>query len=370
MALGYCPAVLQHMKFIIGENAPEHKITPSGFLKANLEKGANATPIQDSLSLANTAGHIKDLRLKYYNRTVPSQMATADNCDIDLVQAYSEITIDTTSIVKFGLHFNDSTIAKYCDEASRSVAIGSAPTPFMEEHLAGLMAAMNGFVSKIDQTLLGQVVWGKNAVTGNNSAVSVNFNDDANANLFTEGYTKLLNDYAFNEGQGTPIVVGSGLINAAMIQSKIPALTQYSPLNNGAGANQFDYYFDINAATSFGTNEFGVFMPGTFGMVELDRYRGFRAKKLGTSTFWNMAIPLNMPGADGILPLMHIDFQLKELDCPQESTVGYETVTLDAGYSLIMSKRFALWQVPNDAFQASDRLTGNNGSLRYTATNS
>jgi hypothetical protein len=370
MALGYCPAVLNHMKYIIGENAPEHKITPSGFLKAALEKGANATPVQDALSLSNTAGHIKDLRLKYYNRTIPSQMSTSDNCDIDLVQAYDEITIDTTSIVKFGLHFDDSTIAKYCDEASRSVNIGGAPTPFMQEHLAGLMAAMNGFVSKIDQTLLGQVVWGTNAVTGNNTAVSVNFNDDSTVNLFTEGYTKLLNDYALNEGQGTPIVVGSGLINAAMIQSKIAGLTQYSPLNNGAAANSFDYYHDINSQTSWGTNQFGVFMPGTFGLVELDRYRGFRAKKLGLSTFWNMAVPLNMPGADGLLQMMYIDFQLRELDCAQEATVGYETTTLDAGYSLIMSKRFALWQVPNDAFLAGDRLTGNNGSLRYTAANS
>ena len=370
MALGYCPAVLNHMKYIIGENAPEHKITPSGFLKAALEKGANATPVQDALSLSNTAGHIKDLRLKYYNRTIPSQMSTSDNCDIDLVQAYDEITIDTTSIVKFGLHFDDSTIARYCDEASKSINIGGAPTPFMQEHLAGLMAAMNGFVSKIDQTLLGQVVWGTNAVTGNNTAVSVNFNDDSTVNLFTEGYTKLLNDYALNEGQGTPIVVGSGLINAAMIQSKIAGLTQYSPLNNGAAANSFDYYHDINSQTSWGTNQFGVFMPGTFGLVELDRYRGFRAKKLGLSTFWNMAVPLNMPGADGLLQMMYIDFQLRELDCAQEATVGYETTTLDAGYSLIMSKRFALWQVPNDAFLAGDRLTGNNGSLRYTAANS
>ena len=370
MALGYCPAVLNHMKYIIGENAPEHKITPSGFLKAALEKGANATPVQDALSLSNQAGHIKDLRLKYYNRTIPSQMSTSDNCDIDLVQAYDEITIDTTSIVKFGLHFDDSTIAKYCDEASRSVNIGGAPTPFMQEHLAGLMAAMNGFVSKIDQTLLGQVVWGTNAVTGNNTAVGVNFNDDSTVNLFTEGYTKLLNDYALNEGQGTPIVVGSGLINAAMIQSKIAGLTQYSPLNNGAAANSFDYYHDINSQTSWGTNQFGVFMPGTFGLVELDRYRGFRAKKLGLSTFWNMAVPLNMPGADGLLQMMYIDFQLRELDCAQEATVGYETTTLDAGYSLIMSKRFALWQVPSDAFLAGDRLTGNNGSLRYTAANS
>ena len=369
MALGYCPAVLMHMKDVIGQNAPEHKITASGFLKAGLEKGANAQPIQDSLSLANTAGHIKDLRLKYYNRTTPSQMSTSDNCDIDLVQAYSEVTIDTTSIVKFGLHFDDATIAKYCDEASRTVAIGGAPTPFMQEHLAGLMAAMNGFVSKIDQTLLGQVTWGKNAVTGANTAVSVNFNDDSTVNLFSEGYTKLLSDYAFNEGQGKPIVVGGGLVNSAMIQSMIPALTQYSPLNNGAASGAFDYYHDINSQTTWGANQFGVFMPGTFGIVELDRYRGFRAKKLGTSTFWNMAVPMNMPGADGLLQMMYIDFQLKEIDCPQEATVGYSTTTLGAGYSLIMSKRFALWQVPSDAFQSGDRLTGNNGALRYTATN-
>jgi hypothetical protein len=370
MALGYCPAILMHMKYVIGENAPEHKITPSGFLKAALEKGARAETVQDGLSLSNTAGHIKDLKLKYYNRTVPGQMSTSDNCDVDLVPAYAETTIDTTSIVKFGMHFNDSTIARYCDEASKSVQVGTAPTPFMQEHLAGLMAAMNGFVNKIDQVMLGQVVWGKNAVTAANTSTTVNFNDDATINLFSEGFTKLLNDYAYNEGQGTPVVVGGGLINAAMIQAKIPSLTQYSPLNNAAAANAFDYYHDINTQTVFGSNQFGVFMPGTFGMVELDRYRGFRAKQLGTSWFWNMAVPMNMPGADGLLQMLNIDFQLKAIDCPTEATVGYETVTLDAGYELIMSKRFALWQVPSDAYQTTDRLTANNGSLRYTATNS
>jgi hypothetical protein len=370
MALGYCPAMLMHMKFVIGENAPEHKVTPSGLLRATLEKGAQATPIQDALSLANTAGHIKDLRLKYYNRTVPAQMSTSDNCDVDLVQAYDEVTIDTTSIVKFGLHFDDATIARYCDEASATVQIGSAPTPFMQEHLAGLMAAMNGFVGKIDQTLLGQVVWGTNAVTGNNSSVTVNFNDDNTINLFNEGWTKVLSDYAVNEGMGKPIVIGSGLVNSAMIQAANGAMTQYAQLNNNAAAGNIEWYHDLYAASSWGSNQFGVFQPGTFGLVELDRYRGFRAKKLGTSTFWNMAVPLNLPGADGMLGMLNIDFQLKEIDCPQETTVGYEETTLGAGYSLIMSKRFALWQVPSDAYQATDRLTGNNGSLRYTATNS
>ena len=369
MALGYCPAMLQHMKYVIGQNAPEHKITPSGFLRATLEKGAQATPIADSLALANTAGHIKDLRLKYYQRTTPAQMATADNCDIDLVQAYDEITIDTTSIVKFGLHFDQATIARYCDEASATVSIGAAPTRFMQEHLAGLMAAMNGFVGKIDQTLLGQIVWGKNAVTGANTAVTVNFNNDSTVNDFTEGWTKVMTDYRFNEGQGMPIVVGSGLVDSAAVQAMIPAMTQYAQLNNNAAMGQMDYYHDIYMKDAVGTNQFGVFQPGTFGLVELDRYRGFRAQQLGLSTFWNMAVPFNLPGSDGLLGMLNIDFQLRELDCPTETTVGYEETTLGAGYSLIMSKRFALWQVPNDAYLAADRLTGNNGALRYTATN-
>ena len=111
-------------------------------------------------------------------------------------------------------------------------------------------------------------------------------------------------------------------------------------------------------------------MPGTFGIVELDRYRGFRAKKLGNSTFWNMAVPMNLPGSDGLLQMLYLDFQLKEIDCPETAALEYGEVTVNAGYTLYISKRYALWQVPSDAFQTTDRMYTNNGSLRYTATNS
>jgi hypothetical protein len=369
MALGYCPALLQHMKFVTRENAPENKITPSGFLKMMLEKGAQATPIGDPFNLANVNGHIKDLRLKYYTRTVPAQMKTSDSCDIDLIQAYDEITIDSTSIVKFGLHFDDVTIAKYCDEASRTVAVGKAPSEFMQEHLAGLMAALPGFVSRIDQVLLAGITWGNNVVTGTNTATTVNFNNDSATNLFSEGWTKVMSDYRANEGQGRPQVVGSGLVDSAFIQAQNPNMTLYSPLNNNAAAGNMDYYYDLNAASSWGGNQFGVFMPGTFGLVQMDEYVGYRAGRKGTSDFFNMPVPVEMAGSEGLLGMLNIDFQMKYIDCPTTTTVGYEEVTLNRGYSLIMKKSFAPWQIPNDAFQAADRLTGNNGSLRYTATN-
>lgn len=369
MALGYCPALLMHMKYVIGENAPEHKITPSGFLAAALARGVQAKPIGDPFELANNAGHIKDLRLKYYKRTTPSEMETSDNCDINGIPAYTEMTIDTTSVVKYAFHIDDYTIARYCDEASASVARGGVPTDFMQEHLAALMASMPGFIAKIDQVLLNSVTWGINQSTGASTATSINFNDDSTVNLFSEGYTKLLSQYAENEGMGTPIIVGNGIINSAMLQAGIPELTRYSPLNNAAAANKFDYFYDLNSASAWGANQFGMFMPGTFGLVQLDEYVGFRAGPKGTSTFFNTAIPFAMAGSSE-LGMLNVDFQFKYIDCPEGAVVNYEDVTLGRGWNLIFKKNFALWQQPTTAYQSTDRLTGNNGALRYTATNS
>jgi len=372
MALGFCPAMLMHMKYVIGENAPENKVTPSGFLRANLERGAQAKLIGDPFSLADDFGHIKDLRLKYYTRTTPAQMATEDNCDTDLVPAYDEITIDSVDTVKFGIHLSDDTVARYCKEATDTVAMGKAPSAFMRETLAVVLASMNGFVGKIDQTLLSSIVWGFNQVTGNNTAVSVNFNNDSTTNSFAEGWTKIMSDYAANEGQGRPIIFGSGNINSAALQAMNPAMTQYAQLNNNAAMGNFDYYFDLHAASILGANQFGVLMPGTFGLVQLDEYKGFREyinTMKGDSYFFNMPVPVNLPGTDGMLGMLNIDFQLRAINCQQDATVGYETVTLGRGWNLTMKKNFALWQVPSDAYQAADRLFQNNGALRYTATN-
>jgi len=369
MALGFCEALLMHMKFVAGENAPETKVTASGFLAAALEKGVQAQPIGDPFTLTNVNGHIKDLRLKYYQRTTPAQMQTSDSCDIDLLPAYDEITIDSTDVVKFAIHLDDETIARYCDEASRSVAVGDAPTPFMQEQLAVIMSSMNGFIGKIDQTLLSSVTWGVNQVSGNNNATTVNFNDDVTVNLVTEGWTKIMQDYEQNEGHGRPIVVGSG-ISAAFRHQLLAGVTNMAQVNNNALYSMLDYYLDLHSASSWGANQFGVFQPGTFGLVELNEYVGFRAGTKGTSTFFNAALPLMLPGAGEIPRMLNIDFQFKYNECITEATVGYETETINRGWTLIMKKNFALWQIPNDAYQAADRLTGNNGSLRYTATNS
>lgn len=368
MALGFCPALLMHMKYVTGRNTPETKITPAGFTKMLLQDGVQTTPMGDPYTLNNSLGHTKDLRLKYYKRSTTAIVSDEDNCDIDVVPVYSEMTIDSVDTAKIGIHIDNETIAKYCDEASRSVAVNGAPTPFMEEFMAAMLSQMPGMVAKINQDLMAAVTWGTNVVTGNNTAVTVNFNDDNTSNLFSEGYTKILNDYQINEGMDTPLLVGNGNINAAMIQAGIPDLTRYSPVNNAAAAGQFKYYFDINSATSWGANQFGIFMPGTVGLVQLNEFTGFRRMVSPLLYQFSMPMPLGLD-RNGAPVIMNFDITFKYVDCPVDQTIQYQDVTLKRGWNLLIKKDYALWQLPSDAYQASDRLTGVNGALRYAASN-
>lgn len=371
MALGYCEAILQHQKYLMGQNAPETKVTASGFLGSLLSRGVQRTPEGDPFALANQTGHIRDLRLKSYQRTIPSEMKTSDNCEIDARPIYQEDVIDTVSTTKWTIQIDDETIARYCEEASRTVAVGIAPSEMMQEHLAAILAQMNGFIGHIDTQLLQAVTWGVNQVTGANTAVTVNFNDNTDTNLFSEGWTKVLNDYAQNEGFGTPIVVGNGIVNAAAIQARIPGITANSSINNAAAAGAIDYFYDLNSITPWGANQFGVFQPGTIGLVTLDQFVGFRSAvrmPKGNSYFFNMPIGIALPGAEEITTALNIDFQFKYYDCPTTVTIGYEEVTIGRGWALTMIKNYALWQ-PQDSFKTGDRLDGNNGSLRYSATN-
>lgn len=67
--------------------------------------------------------------------------------------------------------------------------------------------------------------------------------------------------------------------------------------------------------------------------------------------------------------MMNFNLQIKEIDCPDEDFDGYETRPMGRGYQILISKNYGLFQAPKTAYQASDRLSGNNGALLYDFTN-
>lgn len=364
----YAPFLLQHLKQLIGNNAPETKVSPTGFLKLAIENSPKlVVKPSEVLRLNEADGHIKQIRLSYLKRITPEMVQETDNCDNDLVPSYSDMILEAPRFAKFSLFISDNTIANYMSEASKTVSIGAPATPLMNEHLTTLMTVVNGLIGKIDTKLLGDVVWGTNQTTGDNAAKTININKNATVFDLESGFSELLGDAAENEITGNLLMAGSGLFNKFMLQKPFSA-PNLSGVNNNA-ATGYSWNFDVYAKSIWGTNQVGVFAPGTIGFVDLQKYIGFRTGYKGTSYFFQINLPVNAAQSDGTAQMMTFDAQLKYIDCPTEIYDGYNMVEVNRGWQLIISKNYGLFQQPSDAYRSTDRLTGNNGALRYTFTN-
>lgn len=370
MANGFAPFLLEHLKQLTTDNYPGTKIAPSGFLKMLLLNNPSiGIPDYEKIRLVNSAGHLKDIKLWYHNRITPSQIATEKSCDNDFVPVRKEMTLASPFTRKVAFYMSNETVSKYMEDASKTVSAGQPATPFMQEQMTVLMTVANGIVGAIDIDLLSGVVWGNNVVSGNNAATTVNINKNAVTNDLVTGLPKILQDALENEFAGELLFAGSGLFSNYEL-AKVAA----SPAMNGIDTSRFtgyNWFFDNYAKTQWGTNQIGVFSKGSIGFVDVNKYLGFRAKKLANSTYFTMALPTSSVQSDGTTEMMLFDVQIKEIDCPTEVPNGYygDIITVSEGYQVIISKIFGLFQIPSDAYDASDVLTGNNGALRYTITN-
>lgn len=222
------------------------------------------------------------------------------------------------------------------------------------------------------------VKFGVNQVTGSNAAQTVNIPKDATQFDLQSGITKILADAQENEFCGAINIVGSGIMNNFAIQQLVACC-------NAAGVDMskftgFNWYNDLYAKTAWGTNQIGVFSEGSVGLVDITRFKGFRAGNKGVSTFFTLPLPVECPACNGGYDSLVFDAQLKYFDCPGDLATDCDAddVPFERGYAVILSKTFGLFNIPSDAYQneaaygdcGTDRLTGNNGTLRYTVTNS
>ena len=373
MALGFAPNLLQHMKVVAQNNYQGMKITPLNFLKMliennpslNITKGGETI---NPLKRSTLAGHIRDIKLKYLPRAVASQVEELDDCDNNIMYHYTEQDITTPRFVKTSLFLDWQFVEKYQAEASQAVALGTVPAMgALQELQDQIMHSVNALVSKMDTQLMADVVWGTNAVSGNNAVTTLNIdNDSTNFDLST-GIAQMLYEAKFNELFGDVLIAGSGNMQKFELLKGSNAIALAQNGVNLASLQGYRFYWDINAATSWGTNQVGVFGKGNIGFVDIDRYIAWKTGEFGTSTFGTIELPVET--TTGVPKFVRFNIQIKEIDCPTEIYNGYGTVTSDRGYQVIITKRYGLWQLPTDSVQATDRLTGVNGALRFAITN-
>lgn len=360
MATGFAPYILKSLKALAGQNYPGTKITAPGFLQLLLEN----SNIQDA-KLTNEAGHQMTAKVKYKQRISPSLVSETDNCDIDFVPAYREADITAVRTAKLGFYISLETVSKYMEEASRATIIGNSGTRTINEIADQIAHTANAVIGKVDQKLLGDVDWGKNVVYSDDAVHNLNLNKDASVNNLDSGYAKLLNDAFENEFYGNLLIAGSGKFNQMELMRMAGAIGANQAGIDVSKFTGYKFYPDLHAKSSvnWGGDDIGVFAPGSIHFVDFDKYKGFRAGKIGNSTFFQITLDVN--GTP-----MTFDAQLRELDCPTQVLDVYGAAgSYDVGYVLYLRKIYGLFQTPSDAFATSDRLTGVNGAIHYNITN-
>lgn len=363
---GYAQAMLARLADITDINNPQTKITPTGLLESLIENNPSFTGVKQIKTNDGNGGNRVSYKLRYMPRYNEGDVSTTDDCDVEVKPQWLDHDLNTTATAKFGIYISLEDMAQYVKESTGTVSLGGVS--LMDEHIQAVVRGANGILGKMNKTLINSLTYGKNVNTGNNTAVSVNISQSKTVNILTDGITKILADASDNEMNGDLIMFGSGLFNNYAIQQGASGLA-----SNGIDTSRqlgWKWYNDTMAAsaTGLGANKIGVYSKGSLGFVDLDKYVGFYSGRIGTSTFFQITLPVQTRA--GIVENISFNAQLKEIDCPTTLDTPYSTINADRGYALYLTKQYGLFQIPSDAYNSNDRLTGNNGLLRYTITNS
>lgn len=367
---GFARDLLLTAQQVFKGSAPDTKITAPEFLRLCLD----ASQAQIISSAKNpVSGHVKDIKLKYRPRSTRGNSSDSFSCDADTARSYSEATITQSLFRQIAVHFSFDTIARFEEEASQLRQMQGVPARLggiMNEVYATLSSEMNGLLGSIDYDLLTKLnaSWGINASTGLNTATTVNFNDDGTVNLFSEGMTKLLYDISYNEMDVNNVgIVGNGHIASYYLQKNAIGANQ-SGLN-AAALGYPAFYNDFYSVSAWGANKFGIVDKSSLQFLDLNANQGFKIFDYGTSVYFMM--PMLITASNGQSLTMNFDVQVKFIDCPTSIDDRYgNPQTLQPGMIVFVRKPFDIFLPPSTAYAADDRLSGNNGTLLYTATNS
>ena len=345
---------------------PSTKITPLGYLQMLLENGL-AEVVTNTM---NNNGHTRTVTVKYIPRGVAGKSVTVDDCSIQATPDYMEFTIPSLSFRKNGTFIADDKVRLYENEASNSVMIGKPipPMGIYKEFYDTLIRKANGLLQDVNADLLTQQAasFGKNTTTGLATPKTINFPLNTNNNPLDQGMTQLETDIQDNEFlPENSVIVGSGLING--VYRQINRNTENTNRQNYP-TNSPDFKWDSKTTTIWGTNQFGVFEKGSVKFVNINKFEGaFGGDKLSS---WNFTIQLPLVDSMGnSLQAMKFDAQLWYNKCPSELEIDNITQTVGRGWILDLMVNYTQFNIPGDAYDVADRMSGVNGTLRYVATN-
>jgi hypothetical protein len=271
------------------------------------------------------------------------------------------------------LFLDDAFIQNYTADCLKFREEGQPRTAIQNEMLKIVAAGCNAIMESTNQDLIGLATFGVNRLTANNSASAINFTKDTTTLPLNDGYTSVLSQFKQNLMYGKPEIIGNGYWLNYFMQQVAKGNAQ-NGLDTAIESMNSKFYFDYDSIASWGANQAMVAQKNAVQLVEFFNYdpSSFRAgARPGASQFGVIMLPFFT--TENEVKMVKFDFQLRYEDCPGNSYTDeyYGTsLTLSRGFNLIISKTSGLFQVPANAYRNADNMYGNNGTLRFTATNS
>ncbi|MBA3830068.1 MAG: hypothetical protein H0X33_14095 [Taibaiella sp.] len=368
MALGFCPALLTNIDAVAESDSPTKKLHVAGFLAALFCcQNSAVNPINQGVDGA----HLRPLTVKYRQRPTVSQVQTQDDCDINRIPAYAEWTAPSVAHMQSSFFLDDNTIQHYCRDASILRPIGVPPTQVMQEVYGLVLETANVVMKAINQALVTQMAtaFGANTTTGSTFGKVLNISSAANQYNLSNGIIDMMRDFQENELCGDPCIIGGGLFAAYNMAQAATCCNQAGMDISKIGVPRF--FFDKDTQSIWGQNSIGVLAPGSVKFIGRNKYQGAFAGQRGNSFFTTFALPVNEFGCnlDDCLGQLVFDLQLRYIDCPGTYTVNDVNTPLQRGWEVIISKEFALWVQPTNAYAYGDPLYNTNGTLKYFVSN-
>lgn len=369
MSQGFCPSLLVNINDVAEGNAPGKKMQIAGFLAALFCcQNSTVSPLQDQFDGASYRG----LTVKYSKRPVLSDVSSTDDCSIDRIPGYSEWNVPVLGFKKHSFYVADDTIQKYCIDATATQSTGRPPTTVMKETYDRIVESANIVMKAINVDLVTQMAtkFGVNVTTGQSNGKVINVNDDGNKMILDNGIVDLMRDLQENEICGDPCLVGGGLWAAWQAAQALQCCSSAGMDMSKVALPKL--FFDKDTQNIWGPNTAAILAPGSVKFIGRNAYQGPFAGQRMTSFFTTLPLPVDEFGCnlDDCLRDLMFDMQLKYIDCPTVVTgPSGGSITVNRGWQIIISKRYALWVQPTDAFSPTDELYDTNGTLKYYLTN-
>ena len=373
MGKGLAQALIVSAREAFKNAYPGDKITPLGYMQYLL---GNSSPKVISDAKDDGSGYIRNVILRFMQRGKAGESVTVDDCSIQSKAAYLDYTVPATNFRAYGIVFEDDLIAQYEKDALAVLNIGNPSTPIMKEVWDVIISKANGLFTDINNDLLAiqAANFGKNIVTGLNTAKTVNFPLNSTNNDLSTGMTSVMADAMTNEMRlAGSSIVGSGIILNYSLQQRAKSADQ-------AGVNTSllqipDFKYDPYAQTAWGANDFALFEKDAVQFVNVCRFRGMKAGLRGTSYFFTLKLPVMDSVGQGSYAAFEFDVQITYRECPEEVQVGTYDVTtnppvlMGRGWNVILMSSYQQVNIPTNSYAVGDRMYGNNGTYLFNATN-